>query len=212
MEGNTHRRFKQILSKCIQQKDEIFLELFQQIFHLPTTTMYSTTEPYVCGKFRADVLCKSRDFNLFFEIKVTNPKIREEKRIFCENTNSGLVEINLSDDDKKMIWSRKSVMNYLRNRSYIRVNPYHQFRLQNGDQVDSYHVERILTTGLIVKLNMREKGEIYLVVSYQQFPDQTLSTYVSYLRKEEQKKIYSITIHPSESWIDHIKKHQMEPL
>ena len=174
--------------------------------------MYSTTEPILFGRFRADVQCKTKGLNLFFEIKVTNPTVPKEKRIYCENTNAGLIEVDLSDCNEIMKWSKKSVMNYLKQRSYISVNPYHQFRLQNGDQVDSYHVERILTTGLIVKLNMREKGEIYLVVSYQQFPDQTLSTYVSYLRKEEQKKIYSITIHPSESWIDHIKEHQMEPL
>lgn len=212
MESNTHQRFKQLLSTCIRQKNEAFLELFQDTFHLSEKSMYSTTEPILFGRFRADVQCKTKGLNLFFEIKVTNPTVPKEKRIYCENTNAGLIEVDLSDCNEIMKWSKKSVMNYLKQRSYISVNPYHQFRLQNGDQVDSYHVERILTTGLIVKLNMREKGEIYLVVSYQQFPDQTLSTYVSYLRKEEQKKIYSITIHPSESWIDHIKEHQMEPL
>ena len=170
MESNTHQRFKQLLSTCIRQKNEAFLELFQDTFHLSEKSMYSTTEPILFGRFRADVQCKTKGLNLFFEIKVTNPTVPKEKRIYCENTNAGLIEVDLSDCNEIMKWSKKSVMNYLKQRSYISVNPYHQFRLQNGDQVDSYHVERILTTGLIVKLNMREKGEIYLVVSYQQFP------------------------------------------
>ena len=102
MESNTHQRFKQLLSTCIRQKNEAFLELFQDTFHLSEKSMYSTTEPILFGRFRADVQCKTKGLNLFFEIKVTNPTVPKEKRIYCENTNAGLIEVDLSDCNEIM--------------------------------------------------------------------------------------------------------------
>ena len=172
------------------------------------------TEPMLDNRFRADVKATIGNQVLYFEIAVRHQDVPKEKVVFCENHNAILIKLDFSDYETAKPISKQDLIHRLNLVTHRRilVNPNEGFTLKDGTEISSFKVIEDLSEGLVVRLMEKTQRDVYLAVSYQEFPDSYLSKYVSNLRREEQKPIYTITIRENESWVDHIKEHQMNPV